>query len=1190
MTHSRIPTSKDTAITDKSTWHVCQSAQAAVPRRSGFALVLALSLMAFVLLLILSMSTLVQVETASSAARVELVQARQAALVGLQVALGELQEHAGADRRMTSSAGIIEGSARLSGTLHNPHWTGVWKNAGTASTVPGASTFTPQLLTWLVSGNAGVDAPAGVSDATVAFGPESDLSRNVEHLRPAGADTSVTVVGAGSAQLYVGDDDGDGIQDGGGVAVPLVEIHGDGYAAVNRYAYWVGDEGIKARSNLRDPLAGAVAASDAGRVRLSVPGRSAPEIFSREASGAASPTLWGTDFLVNSDTSERMVFTGDMVYLLGTDDATSGLLVNERFHDMSLWSHGLLTDAKSGGLKYDLTTATRFSDPDWSDFKDEINTGEVDLIFPSNAGSASPADPGGPGWDVLRSFVQDSFSGSSSQLTPRIHDPDTHGYAPIVQEFKMFIALSVQGVGAARSVRLHYMPVVTLWNPYDHTLTAQDYYMAFGSLYPTLQVHVGLDPTHWAETGGAPDLSATMGYNIGTHRKDPPEITADRAYRFRVACPDIPPGRAIVFSPPDGGRAMALSSNLPTTSAPFNLLSPGWRDGSNYYIDLPSFTGGSLQPTDDIFHLSMSGGSGVYSDLRVGLSPTGVSEDPLMVIHNILFWYLHDSSSSGGFQHMNASRYTRVSLSGSTGNPLDNNLFTDTTGNYLTSDYEPILGYWMQLRMSEQVLAERNNLPHPWMKSYNPRGPFYGESLIEARSNGQAPRGYSNLPGYYKLLALDNFSSLYNVNSNGEYTFPGYSAGSLSGESAVLFRAFEDDDEFLSVGDLMHANLVPDAGSALNNMGYLNYGSNYPAYAVGSSSQSPYIEADSTSPYRTIWPSGTDNIFFGGENLVFYDLPYLMNEALWDRFYFSSIDSTGAAVVNSRFAAASASSFSNYDELDSQSFAARFSVSGAFNVNSTSVDAWASVLGAFLGVDSAAESVDVSEALLNRVSFPQGEAFEAGQTADEEAAWSGSRKLTAQEIRELATAIVAEVKLRGPFLSLSDFINRDIHAATGAAVRSHGLLDAAIQSSGINSSLSTSVGSSRMVLDASDFADLESYNGGYFGFGNYNLEALLEPIVENIPGSLSQPDLLAKFGSLLTVRSDTFTIRVYGDSLDDISGKPTARVWGEAVVQRCVEPVQASSEYLNEPDATTADTYGRRFKVVSFRWLKPDEV
>jgi type II secretory pathway component PulK len=74
------------------------------PSQGGFALVIALSLMAFVLLLLLSITTLVQVESQSAAIHMHRMQAEQSALLGLQIALGELQKTAGPDQRVTATA------------------------------------------------------------------------------------------------------------------------------------------------------------------------------------------------------------------------------------------------------------------------------------------------------------------------------------------------------------------------------------------------------------------------------------------------------------------------------------------------------------------------------------------------------------------------------------------------------------------------------------------------------------------------------------------------------------------------------------------------------------------------------------------------------------------------------------------------------------------------------------------------------------------------------------------------------------------------------------------------------------------------------------------------------------------------------------------------------------------------------
>ena len=91
-------------------------------------------------------------------------------------------------------------------------------------------------------------------------------------------------------------------------------------------------------------------------------------------------------------------------------------------------------------------------------------------------------------------------------------------------------------------------------------------------------------------------------------------------------------------------------------------------------------------------------------------------------------------------------------------------------------------------------------------------------------------------------------------------------------------------------------------------------------------------------------------------------------------------------------------------------------------------------------------------------------------------------------------------------------------------------------------------------------------------------------------GYLSQAALLTSFGSQITVRGDTFVIRAYGDHRD-ASDKILAKSWCEAVVQRTPDYVDPT----DAPDAsgtlTTANSqFGRKFNIISFRWLKPEEI
>jgi hypothetical protein len=94
------------------------------------------------------------------------------------------------------------------------------------------------------------------------------------------------------------------------------------------------------------------------------------------------------------------------------------------------------------------------------------------------------------------------------------------------------------------------------------------------------------------------------------------------------------------------------------------------------------------------------------------------------------------------------------------------------------------------------------------------------------------------------------------------------------------------------------------------------------------------------------------------------------------------------------------------------------------------------------------------------------------------------------------------------------------------------------------------------------------------------------------PGWLSQADLLAILGPVLTARSDTFLVRAYGDAANPATGNVESCAWCEAVVQRVPDyvdagdPADATVDTLGEPNRI----YGRRFQIVRFRWLSASDV
>ena len=95
-----------------------------------------------------------------------------------------------------------------------------------------------------------------------------------------------------------------------------------------------------------------------------------------------------------------------------------------------------------------------------------------------------------------------------------------------------------------------------------------------------------------------------------------------------------------------------------------------------------------------------------------------------------------------------------------------------------------------------------------------------------------------------------------------------------------------------------------------------------------------------------------------------------------------------------------------------------------------------------------------------------------------------------------------------------------------------------------------------------------------------------------LPGWTRQADVLRPLAPILSARDDTFTIRTYGDVISPVNGAIEARAWCEAVVRRTRDYVNPAddADITSLPTNVTNQSFGRRFEIVSFRWLDEDEV
>jgi hypothetical protein len=104
-------------------------------------------------------------------------------------------------------------------------------------------------------------------------------------------------------------------------------------------------------------------------------------------------------------------------------------------------------------------------------------------------------------------------------------------------------------------------------------------------------------------------------------------------------------------------------------------------------------------------------------------------------------------------------------------------------------------------------------------------------------------------------------------------------------------------------------------------------------------------------------------------------------------------------------------------------------------------------------------------------------------------------------------------------------------------------------------------------------------------------EAAVGSSAHGMPGWGRQADLLRPLAPILSARDDTFIVRSYGDARD-ATGKVTATAHCEAVVRRTRNYCDSTdaADTTNPPTAAVNRTFGRKFEIVSFRWLSKSEI
>lgn len=388
----------------------------------GFALVLALLLMAFVLLLILSMTALLQVESRAASNSLQILQAREHARLALMLAIGQLQKHAGPDQRVTARADIL-GDGNFDPSTR--FWTGVWD-----TTDPTAAP------TWLVSGASATPRIAPLDPITmeVGFSVSSNNPNQSNNFLP----TRVAAQGLDHGQ----------------------------------YAWWISDEGMKAATSVHEALHKALDALPEGDRYLDYNFNSNKLLHARHDPNFDYHLL----FDINDQSSsikellDQVIYQDQIEILAANKSQADREKIRATFrHDHTLRNRFVLSDPSNGGLKKDLsflktldfaTTTQAQLDTLYNEPNNLITKGAIQLLQFRGNPTAHPSNE-----IIGMQLGEDTIATTEAKA-------NYFDLLPVITELQVSLGIASEGGNASNSsttdssVYLVYKVYLELWNPY----------------------------------------------------------------------------------------------------------------------------------------------------------------------------------------------------------------------------------------------------------------------------------------------------------------------------------------------------------------------------------------------------------------------------------------------------------------------------------------------------------------------------------------------------------------------------------------------------------------------------------------------------------------------------------------------------------------------------------------------------
>jgi len=1191
----------------------------------GFALVVTLSLMILLTVIAVGLLSLSAITLRSSNSQQALAVARANARMALILALGDLQKLTGPDQNITFPAALsTDGGA----VLPNPVWTGVInvRNLDPRSKPQGA------VRNWLVSGQNPDPALSLTKSASWNQGNAIKLAT----YREGGNNTDTELL------------------------APVVNIPQGNLKG--RFAWWIGDEGIKARVDLSRPAG----ADPALRERLT---------------RSQSPMENGVEHM---GTALKKLTPGGEIHKASLISiGTTALAIEQKaipaeyFNDITAGGYGLPINVAASGMKADLSlifdqsqsnknfAATYFGvtrpsiiDHNGAKVSDFGTASDQRKFYLSETLSKDGSIATGPNWGILWNYATLWRNVNASQEMPLVglnptpwsnlrqrawlpySNNNTGTYqkdlqhtnssvAPVISTLQIGFRLKSQLVRAASGsqpalykAQVEIKPLLGIWNPYNVTISAAPYRFDW-ALYPFFRLN-------YARPNGQDSrltrLWLRREWKAGVGEMPTPENKeGGRWFAMETPAVDIRPGEVRLFS---------VTQPVEMKSQAIQKLEAGWSEKGAFVVDLTYKTTNSSGKTVYLTREIPAGHVAWFGDiiLQDTLAKSSSGQDDF-------------DNEFPGFEHgTNASTWFTMK---SGGNVLFRTTDLWTMGDDATVQVpEPVVSGWKggssvnttkQLWPIEKIAGD-GEVPHiatwsffsrtttqlrdqagdqrlrGWVDA-NPRAtvsqPAWDGSVArkddrkgwhftsqmmggahDPAPKGQVGDGNNDFPN--RGLVSEGGSGEPEPQVADIKRYSGYSGASNTptGQPNVVIYDVPRSP-LVSIGQFQHAQL-----SRYNFE---------PGFIAGNSYANQRIPLDSTVARN----------FAGNNGLDIVDISYEVNARLWDGYFFSTL---GLDYIN-----ASGTSFDGFFDLTKlasgevklpnprmqftplpgdttidkiladtssstrgpEAIASRIRVTGAFNVNSTSKTAWkaflstmgASQLPTVTASGSGAWSNlswnDAAGIRFNRFGHVLSEnSYKKDTSGLGPEFWRGWRELSESELDALATGIVSEVKERGPFRSLAEFVNRNPFSSNIAHQRKGGL-QAALDRT-VNAGLPREVGDPARNPKGDHYSSAVSGESQAVGSAGY----------------LMQGDVLQALAPVIQVRSDYFRIRTTGESVD-AGGKVLARATCEAFVQRTpefVDPADPAHSNFDDLKSKTNQLFGRRYEVVSFRWLADAEL